>query len=242
MWHASDAWSRREQQPNILLVHFDDLLCDLDGEMRRLSNRLGIEVDEAIFPELVRAATFTEMQAGAEQLAPDAEGVLKNRAAFFRRGTSGAGREVLTPDEFAHYEMRAAELAPPDVVAWLQHRASDTGLRDRLRTALTSSMKARDKPAIAAYRAALSAVDNAESADLSAAPPVEHGNFAGGVAGLGAGEVPRRSLTRSEHAAVLRTELARWSSTANDLDRVGRTDDAERLRAEIRILEAFLAQ
>jgi hypothetical protein len=44
MWHLPDAW-RRRGQPNVLLVHRDDLLTDLDAEMRRIAMWLGIEVD-----------------------------------------------------------------------------------------------------------------------------------------------------------------------------------------------------
>ena len=33
MWHLSDAWARRGE-PNVLLVHYDDLLADLEGQMR----------------------------------------------------------------------------------------------------------------------------------------------------------------------------------------------------------------
>ena len=33
MWHLSDAWARRHE-PNVLLVRYDDLLADLDGQMR----------------------------------------------------------------------------------------------------------------------------------------------------------------------------------------------------------------
>ncbi|MFC7643923.1 sulfotransferase domain-containing protein [Streptosporangium lutulentum] len=29
MWHLSDAWTRRLRQPNVVLVHYDDLLSDL---------------------------------------------------------------------------------------------------------------------------------------------------------------------------------------------------------------------
>jgi hypothetical protein len=36
-------------------------------------------------------------------------------------GSSGAGHAVLTPDELARYEERAAELAPGDLLGWL-HR------------------------------------------------------------------------------------------------------------------------
>jgi hypothetical protein len=48
-------------------------------------------------------------------------GVLKSSAAFFRRGTSGAGREELSAGELAGYHERAAQLAPPDLLSWL-HR------------------------------------------------------------------------------------------------------------------------
>jgi aryl sulfotransferase len=91
MWHLSDAWHRRHQ-PNVVLVHYDDLSADLAGQMRRLAGLLGITVPEPAWPELVEAATFGGMQRRADQLAPDAAGVLKDRARFFRAGRSGAGR------------------------------------------------------------------------------------------------------------------------------------------------------
>ena len=121
-WHLSGAWSRRHDA-NMVLVHFDDLAGDLDGEMRRLAGRLGIEVPVDRWPLLVEAATFGQMKADAGRLAPDPAGIFKDRSAFFRRGTSGGGRELLTPEELAHYEARAASLAPPDLLAWL-HRPS----------------------------------------------------------------------------------------------------------------------
>jgi hypothetical protein len=89
--------------------------------MRRLADLLGITVPEPVWPTLVEAATFTQMRARASVLAPDSAGVIKDRSAFFRRGSSGSGREVLTPDELDRYYARAATMAPPDLLAWL-HR------------------------------------------------------------------------------------------------------------------------
>ena len=123
MWHLSDAWARRSA-PNVLLVHYDRLSADLDGEMRRLAARLEIAVPERSWPCLVQAATFDQMRAGAEQLVPGG-GVLQSSAAFFRRGRSGAGREVLTSEEVAHYHARSALMAPADLLAWLH--ASEFG-------------------------------------------------------------------------------------------------------------------
>ena len=117
MWHLSDAWSRRGE-PNVLLVHYDDLQADLEGQMRRLAGRLGIAVPEDAWPALVRAATFEGMRGRADRLVPTA-GIFKSNAAFFRRGTSGAAREILTDGEISGYHARAAQLAPRCLLAWL---------------------------------------------------------------------------------------------------------------------------
>jgi hypothetical protein len=58
------------------------------------------------------------MSGNADATVPTA-GLLKSNAAFFRRGTSGAGREILSDRELAAYHDRAAHLAPADMLAWL---------------------------------------------------------------------------------------------------------------------------
>jgi hypothetical protein len=118
LWHLSDAWQRRDQ-PNIVLAHYDDLSTGLDAEMRRLAGRLGIAVDEDRWPELVAAARFTHMRARANLLAPDPALVMKDRSRFFRRGSSGAGRELLTAEQMASYHSQIARLAQKDLARWL---------------------------------------------------------------------------------------------------------------------------
>ena len=122
MLHLSDAWARRHR-PNVVLVHYDDLVTDLDGAMRRLSQVLGIPVDEDRWPALVRAATFDAMRDSAGASAPAGLGVLKDPAAFFRHGVSGDGLALLSADELAHYRDRVAGMAPADLLAWLHRDA-----------------------------------------------------------------------------------------------------------------------
>ena len=117
LWHLTDAWGRRGE-PNILLVHYANLSADLDGQMRWLAGQLGITIPERAWPALVQAATFANMAAHADLLVP-APGLFKSNAAFFRRGSSGAGREILTDAEIAGYHARVNEMAPPDMLAWL---------------------------------------------------------------------------------------------------------------------------
>ncbi|MGI5525742.1 sulfotransferase domain-containing protein [Micromonospora sp. CA-259024] len=120
MLHLSDAWARRHE-PNVELVHYDDLLADLGGEMRRLAERWGIPVSPERWPELVEAATFGRMRERADRLAPDTLGVLRDRRAFFRQGGSGQGRNLLDASAQGRYRERAAALAPADLLTWL-HR------------------------------------------------------------------------------------------------------------------------
>jgi len=124
MLHLSDAWARRFDD-NVVLVHYDDLVDHLDAEMRRIASRLGITIAEPEWAALVDAATFTRMRARADELAPDVAGVLKNRARFFRRGSSGAAREVLDAEDLERYRVRVAQLAAPDLREWLD-RGSTT--------------------------------------------------------------------------------------------------------------------
>jgi hypothetical protein len=58
------------------------------------------------------------MSGNADAHVPTA-GLFKSNAAFFRRGTSGAGREILTDRELTAYHDRAARLAPADMLTWL---------------------------------------------------------------------------------------------------------------------------
>ena len=123
MWHLSDAWARRHE-PNVMLVHYDDLSAGLEGQMRRIAERLGLGVPEPAWPALVQAATFEAMKSSADRLIPSA-GILKSSAAFFRRGTPGAAREVLSDGEIAAYHARAARLAPRDMLGWLHAPAGN---------------------------------------------------------------------------------------------------------------------
>jgi hypothetical protein len=117
--HLSAAWARRDE-PNVLLMHYEDLSADLDGEMRRIAARLGITVPDDTWPRLVQAATFDHMRANSDRVVTGGTSG-KDTASFFRSGTTGEGRALLTDAELARYQARVAPLASPDLLAWLHH-------------------------------------------------------------------------------------------------------------------------
>jgi aryl sulfotransferase len=123
MSHFTDAWAKR-YEPNVVLVHYDDLRADLEGQMRALAWRLGIDVPEGAWRALTSAASFQRMRDHSERLIPATQGIIKDTASFFSRGTSGAGGEILSADEMARYHARAAQLAPPDMLEWLHWPSS----------------------------------------------------------------------------------------------------------------------
>ena len=114
-------------------------------------------------------------------------------------------------------------------------------LSTRLRAALTTAMKARDKAAVTALRAALAAIDNAGAVTPTgdAVPPSE-GPIAGSVAGLGAAEATRRALSDGDIDALVWAEITDREEAAAGYDQAGRDDHAQRLRDEAAALREVL--
>jgi aryl sulfotransferase len=125
--HVASFWERR-RDPRVLLVHFNDLKSDLAGEMRRIAEFLGIRVPDGAWPAVVERCTFEAMRAREAEIGPF-EVVFEGGAkGFLFKGTNGRWRDVLTPEELAAYAERAAELLPPDAVAWMERgRAARSG-------------------------------------------------------------------------------------------------------------------
>ncbi len=113
-------WAERNR-PNLLLVHYNDLKADLEGEMRRVSQYLDIAVPEALWPALVTAATFDQMKADGGALMSGAERIFKGgHESFLHKGTNGRWREVLTEADLKLYETRAAAALSPGLRVWLE--------------------------------------------------------------------------------------------------------------------------
>ncbi|APB00456.1 hypothetical protein [Nocardia seriolae] len=107
-------------------------------------------------------------------------------------------------------------------------------LRDRLRAALPAAMKQRDRPAIAALRSALGAIDNAEAVDGT---DVRAGAIETSAVGPGAAERARHALTEADIEAIVRTEIDERRRAAEEYDALsGGADRAESLRAEAAVL------
>lgn len=111
-------------------------------------------------------------------------------------------------------------------------RGPATPLRQRLRDALTTAIKARDRVAAAALRSTLAAIDNAEAVDR---PESMDRDLSLGKmpTGTGATEVARRVLTEQQVEQIVRSELADRRAAVRTYDEAGQAEHAGRLRDEI---------
>ncbi|MBI3256199.1 MAG: sulfotransferase domain-containing protein [Actinobacteria bacterium] len=118
--HIASWWPYRHL-PNVRLVHFNDLLVDLEGEMQAIAEWLAIDVPERFWPEVVERATFASMKENADDVAPVPFVFDGGGDGFLHSGTNGRWRDVLSGDQLQRYEARVKAVLTPDCASWLEH-------------------------------------------------------------------------------------------------------------------------
>jgi aryl sulfotransferase len=114
-------WSERHR-PNLLLVHFNDLKANLSDEMRYISAFLEIPVNEAIWPNLVEAATFDSMKRNGAQILAKLEHLFRGgHETFLHKGTNERWRDALTEADLELYEKHAHSALSPGLFNWLRN-------------------------------------------------------------------------------------------------------------------------
>lgn len=122
-WGHTKTWWDARDQPNLLLVHFNDLKKDLPGEMRRIAEFLDTpEMPEATWDAAVEHCTFAWMKEHAElttlpQAAIAFEGGAKG---FINKGTNGRWVDVLSDEDNKRYLAKAREELGEEGAAWLE--------------------------------------------------------------------------------------------------------------------------
>jgi aryl sulfotransferase len=120
--HHAQSWWDYRHLPNILFVHYADLLADLEGGISRIARFLEIESPADAWPVIVRNCTFSEMKARSAELMPPMNMVLKGGSdTFFHKGTNGRWREALSAEELKLYDAAAHRELTPECRRWLEN-------------------------------------------------------------------------------------------------------------------------
>jgi aryl sulfotransferase len=119
--HHNQSWWGYRHLPNILFIHYSDLLADLTGEVTRIASYLNIPLTQDALTAIVQAVTFAAMRERALDAEGSAPSAFKEGAkTFFFKGTNGRWRDVLSAEELQMYQEKAAQVLTPDCRAWLE--------------------------------------------------------------------------------------------------------------------------
>ena len=126
--HLPSWWQLRDL-PNVCFVHYADLLADLEGEMRRIADFLGLEVPDDAWPKVVERCHIDEMRAAAASVGMLDLGFEGGADAFFNQGTNGRWAGTLTDEQIQRYLDHVADGLPADASEWLEHGSLRLGMR-----------------------------------------------------------------------------------------------------------------
>jgi aryl sulfotransferase len=96
------SWWQYQGLDNIHLVHFNDLLGNIQSEIERIADFLEIEVDTAAIDTVAQATTFSTMKENSKQLMGKARWLIN-------KGTNGRWKKILTEEDLALYDRAKAE-------------------------------------------------------------------------------------------------------------------------------------
>lgn len=120
-FHLEKSYWAARHEPNVLLVHFNDLKADREGEMRRIAQFLEIELPEQVWAEIVEAAGFEAMKKNSAELLPQSSRIFKGGGStFLHKGTNGRWRDVYRAEDIEEYDRRVAREFSPSLAAWCE--------------------------------------------------------------------------------------------------------------------------
>jgi aryl sulfotransferase len=119
-WPHIQSWWDVRHLPNLLTLHYADLIADLPAVVRRVAAFLTIPIDEALFPEILRHCGIEHMRKVAQD-DPSLNKVFREGSkTFINQGTNGRWRDVLTIAEIEKADHIAARELTPDCATWLR--------------------------------------------------------------------------------------------------------------------------
>ncbi len=102
------------------MIRFTNLKQDIPGEIRRIAEIIETLIDETKWERILRHCSFDFMKAHATKSVPLGgafrEGGVET---FIHKGTNGRWRDILSTEDIARYEQRAAAKLESECAHWL---------------------------------------------------------------------------------------------------------------------------
>ncbi|MBX3223653.1 MAG: sulfotransferase domain-containing protein [Labilithrix sp.] len=118
------SWWRIRTEPNVLLVHYADLLRGLPEQIARIARFIGIDPARLRMDRIVEHAGFDYMRSRAERYVPFGGKHMTEARAFFDKGPRRDHRVELTPEQIRRFDRRALDRLGRECALWLEHGAA----------------------------------------------------------------------------------------------------------------------
>ncbi len=104
---------------NFLFLHYRDLQRDLIGEMQKVADFIGINVNSQTIQQLAKGASFSQMRTDGAALIPLTTSNFVNGAnGFFNIGESGRWKNIFRQEDLAVFEQQMKSF-PTDYAQWM---------------------------------------------------------------------------------------------------------------------------
>jgi aryl sulfotransferase len=122
LFDVMESWWKLRNEPNVLLVNYQQLKDDLPGQIARLANFLSIDPTSLRMDAIVEHCSFDYMSARPEKMAPFGGAHMSSAKAFFHKGPERDYHTELTPTQIERFDRVALEKLGTECAHWL-----DTG-------------------------------------------------------------------------------------------------------------------
>jgi aryl sulfotransferase len=120
--HHVQTWWDFHHLPNVLLVHFADLIEDPERQVRRVAKHIDVAIDEKLLPGILERISFSGMKENFGTIMPEVNDLFRGgEKTFMNKGTNGRWRGVLTDAELAQCRAAIARELTPECAEWLEH-------------------------------------------------------------------------------------------------------------------------
>lgn len=125
-WENVRSWWQARLLPNVLFVHYSDLIADMGEQIRRIAAFIEIPLGEDRLALIMHHCSLEYMRAHAGRYVPHGTGLWKDDGkAFFNKGQNGRWSEILPSETNTIFKQRAISELGIDCAQWMTSGSTD---------------------------------------------------------------------------------------------------------------------
>ena len=117
-WKHRKSWWQVRNLPNVLLVHYHNLIYDKSQEIDRISEFLNLNINTLKKEMILEKSSLEYMKSNWQKFQP--LGVFQPNT-FINKGVNGRWQNLLTTEQLKRYEIIISEELEPECAKWVKN-------------------------------------------------------------------------------------------------------------------------